>query len=202
MADTYLCFIRQRRTFYSLTNTSPVSDERIVEVVQEVVRHSPSSFNAQTSRVVILLGEEHLKLWTIALEVLKSTFPAQSWDGYEKKLNDRKAAYGTILLYEDQAVLPSLQVKAPLFKNHVSQFSEHNSAILAGNLWTALELDGFGANLQHFNPYIDARVAVEWALPSQWTLKAQLVFGTAVEGPNPDKKYGNLEERILVFGKQ
>jgi predicted oxidoreductase (fatty acid repression mutant protein) len=107
-----------------------------------------------------------------------------------------------ILLYEDQAVLPSLQVKAPLFKNHVSQFSEHNSAILAGNLWTALELDGFGANLQHFNPYIDARVAVEWALPSQWTLKAQLVFGTAVEGPNPDKKYGNLEERILVFGKQ
>jgi predicted oxidoreductase (fatty acid repression mutant protein) len=96
MADTYLDFIRQRRTFYSLTNTSPVSDERIVEVVREVVRHSPSSFNGQTSRVVILLREEHLKLWTIALEVLKSTFPAQSWDVYEKKLNDRKAAYGTV----------------------------------------------------------------------------------------------------------
>ncbi len=72
--------------------------------------------------------------------------------------------------------------------------------MLAFNLWTALELEGFGANLQHFNPYLDARIAAEWKVDPLWALKAQLVFGTPTAGPSANKEYGNVEERMLVYG--
>ncbi|KAL3471418.1 Nitroreductase-like protein [Aspergillus californicus] len=190
MADQYFSLIHQRRTYYSLSNQSPVTDERIREVVERGLLDSPSSLNGRTSRAVVLLGVEHQKLWDIALQVLKATFPAVIWPKYEQKLNDRKAAYGTILLYEDRTALHGLQTKVPMFAAHIDQFSEHNHAILAFDLWTALELEGFGANLQHFNPWIDVAVAAHWNIPAVWSLKAQLVFRNPTAEPNPNKDWG------------
>lgn len=105
------------------------------------------------------------------------------------------------MLYEDRTVLHSLEARVPLFAGHISQFSEHNNAILAINLWTALELEGFGANLQHFNPYIDARIVAEWDIPPLWALKAQLVFGQPTAGPSNNKEFEIVEERVLVYGQ-
>lgn len=105
-------------------------------------------------------------------------------------------------MYEDRTVLHSLETRVPLFAGHINGFSEHNHAILAFNLWTALEMEGFGANLQHFNPYLDASIAAEWKVPPLWALKAQLVFGTPTAGPNPNKEYGSVEERIRVYGQR
>ncbi|KAJ5486509.1 hypothetical protein N7530_000809 [Penicillium desertorum] len=200
MAEQYVQLIRQRRTYYSLSDTSPIPDHQIIQTVQDVMRYSPSSLNGRTSRVVVLLVDAHRKLWDMALNILRCVLPAEKWIIYEKKLNDRKAAYGTLLLYEDRTVLHSLETRVPLFASHINQFSEHNHAILAFNLWTALEMDGFGANLQHFNPYLDATIAAEWKLPPHWTLKAQLVFGTPTAGPDPNKEYGNVAERVLAYG--
>lgn len=70
------------------------------------------------------------------------------------------------------------------------------------SLWTALELEGLGANLQHYNPLIDEKVRAEWKIPADWELKAQLVFGTPKEGsgePGP-KTFKPVEERFLTFG--
>jgi predicted oxidoreductase (fatty acid repression mutant protein) len=66
-------------------------------------------------------------------------------------------------------------------------------------LWTALEAEGLGANLQHYNPLVDAKVAEQWNLPTTWKLTAQLVFGgkTAEAG---EKKFEPLETKLKVFG--
>lgn len=70
-----------------------------------------------------------------------------------------------------------------------------------GNIvWTALEAEGFGANLQHYNPLIDVRIATQYNVPENWLLKAELVFGKPIGGPNPDKEFKPLEERVKVFG--
>jgi predicted oxidoreductase (fatty acid repression mutant protein) len=61
---------------------------------------------------------------------------------------------------------------------------------------------GFGANLQHFNPYLDASIAAEWKVPPLWTLKAQLVFGTPTASPDPNKEYGDVAERVLTYGQK
>lgn len=42
--------LKQRRTYYSITNQSPISDQEIECIVNMTVRHVPSAFNSQTTR--------------------------------------------------------------------------------------------------------------------------------------------------------
>ena len=109
-------------------------------------------------------------------------------------------ALSTILLFEDQTVISALQEKLPTYAQKFPEWSGHAHGILAANLWTALEVEGFGANLQHYNPLIDAKVAAEWEIPASWTLTAQLVFGKNEGGPAGEKEFKSLEERVKVFG--
>ena len=66
--------------------------------------------------------------------------------------------------------------------------------------WTLLEAEGLGANLQHYNPMLEARAAKEWNVPLDWRLKAQLVFGTPA-GPPKEKVFEPVENRLFVHGK-
>ena len=67
--------LKQRRTYYSITNQSPISDQEIECIVNMTVRHVPSAFNSQSTRVVLLLGESHKKLWQIVKDALKKIVP-------------------------------------------------------------------------------------------------------------------------------
>lgn len=58
-----------RKSIYALTATSPISDDRIVEVVTHCLKHAPGPFNVQSARVLLLLGKEHQRLWNVAGEV-------------------------------------------------------------------------------------------------------------------------------------
>jgi len=49
--------------------------------------------------------------------------------------------------------------------------------MLQYSLWCALEAEGLGANLQHYNPLIDGKVGEAFGAGEGWSLKAQLVFG-------------------------
>jgi uncharacterized protein len=67
-------------------------------------------------------------------------------------------------------------------------------------LWTALEKEGFGANLQHYNPLIDQKIASTWNVPENWSLKSQLVFGKP-EGQPGEKQFKPVEgERVFIHG--
>lgn len=67
-------------------------------------------------------------------------------------------------------------------------------------VWTMLEAEGLGANLQHYNPLVDAKVAEEWNLPLTWKLSAQLVFGGKTTEDAGEKTFTPLEEKFKVFG--
>lgn len=71
-AASFLELVKNRRTYYQLSASSPIPDSKITEIVSEALKHSPSSFNSQSTRVVVLLKEEHVKLWDIAKEALKA----------------------------------------------------------------------------------------------------------------------------------
>lgn len=66
-------------------------------------------------------------------------------------------------------------------------------------VWAALELEGLGANLQHYDPLIDEKVAAAWNIPVDWSLKGQLVFGKPVGAP-AEKTFRPLDERVFVYG--
>jgi len=70
-------------------------------------------------------------------------------------------------------------------------------------LWTALEAEGAGANLQHYNPLVDAKVQQHWGVDPDWELKSQLVFGGKAQGWKEalrEKKTDGREDGAKFFG--
>jgi uncharacterized protein len=55
-------------------------------------------------------------------------------------------------------------------------------------LWTALELEGLGASLQHshYVPGVEDGIRSAFDIPSTWSVKAEIVFG-ALSGEMPPK---------------
>ena len=197
-AKDFLSAVKARRSYYSISNEPVLSDEKIEEIINQAVLHSPSPMNSQSSRAVLLLGEHHTKLWNITTETLRKIVPAENFGPTEAKLNAFGKGYGTVLFFEDQEVVASLQEKFALYKNTFAPWSEQTSGMLQNTIWTALENEGFGASLQHYNPLIDDEVKETWNIPSHWKLIAQMPFGKPTAPPN-EKQYQPLEERVRVF---
>src|SRR5690606_39359688 len=57
---------KKRRSQYALGKNLDMGVEQITQLIQEAVRQAPSSFNSQSSRAVILFGEQSEKFWQLA----------------------------------------------------------------------------------------------------------------------------------------
>ena len=194
----FLDQIKQRRSIYTIGNNVSLDQTEVENTIKEAVRHSPSSFNSQTSRVVILFGESHQSFWNIVRDTLKKIVPADAFEGTNNKINSFAAGYGTALFYEDQDVVKELQAQFPLYADNFPVWSEHSSAIAQFATWTALAEKNIGASLQHYNPIIDDEVAIAFDVPSNWKLRAQLVFGS-IEAPAGEKTFMDDAERFKTF---
>jgi predicted oxidoreductase (fatty acid repression mutant protein) len=198
MAKDFYTAVADRRTFYGISKESVVSDERIKEIIEHAVKHTPSSFNSQSARVVLLLGENHNKLWDITKENLRKIVPADKFSSTENKINSFRNGYGTILFFEDTSVIESLQQQFALYKDNFPIWSQQSSGMHQYVIWTALEIEGFGVSLQHYNELIEADVKKEWSIPDNWKLIAQMPFGKPTAQPD-EKQFQPLENRIKVF---
>ncbi|EXJ87173.1 hypothetical protein A1O3_04132 [Capronia epimyces CBS 606.96] len=199
-SQAYLDAVKARRSYYVLKHESTIPDAKIHEIVKETILNVPSSFNSQSTRLVVLLGDEHTYLWDqIAKPAVKAVAPPEVWGQSEPRLDGFKNAYGTILFYEEPKDVAKLQEAFPLYADNFPQWSEHTNAIHQHVLWTALEAEGLGANLQHYSNLIEEKVAAKWNVPGHWSLKAQLVFGTPAAKPG-EKTAKPVEERVFVYG--
>lgn len=190
--------IQDRRSIYGISNERIVSEEKIQEVVNHAVLHTPSAFNSQNARVLILFGEQHHKLWDLTKETLRKVVPEDKFGPTEEKLNSFNAGYGTILYFEDLSVVEDLQQRFQLYKDNFPLWSLQSVGMLQLVVWTALELEGLGASVQHYNPLIDEAVKQEWKIPEKWRLIAQMPFGKPIAAPG-EKEFLPLEERVQVF---
>jgi len=199
MTRTFKEAILHRRSYYKITNSSPISDSELKEILNFAVLHVPSAFNSQSTRLVLLLGEHHTRLWDIVKSVLQDLVPEEAFAKTREKVDTSFASgYGTILFYEDLEVVEQLQQDFPTYRDKFPEWSEHTSGMHQFAIWTMLEDAGFGASLQHYNPLIDERVAQQWNINPMWRLIAQMPFGTPVEHPG-EKEFGPLDKRILLF---
>ncbi|CPR19037.1 nitroreductase family protein [Brenneria goodwinii] len=198
MSNAFLQSIKNRRSIYAIGKTLPISEERVISLVTEAVKQSPSSFNSQSSRVVILFGEQHEKLWDIVKQQLKKIVPEESFAPTEKKLASFAAGAGTVLFFEDTKVIEDLQQKFALYADNFPVWSEHSTGIAQFSVWSALAQEKVGASLQHYNPLIDDDVKKQWQLSASWKLRAQMPFGS-IEQPAGEKTYIPDEERFRIF---
>lgn len=193
----FLDIARRRRTQYALGKDIPLSQEQVTSLIQEAIRQAPSSFNSQSSRALILHGEQSVKFWEIVKGELRKIVPAGDFPTTEKKIDGFAAGAGTVLFYEDQEPVQALQEQFPLYADNFPVWSEHSTGIAQYAVWMALAEAGIGASLQHYNPLPDARVAEAWKIPDSWVLRAQMPFGSHA-GEIPEKTFIDDGERFRI----
>lgn len=198
MSRDFYQAVADRYSVYQITDQKVVSEERIEEVVQFAVEHTPYAFNSQSGRVVVLFGEENDKLWEMTKAELKKIVPENEFPATEERINGFKAGYGTVLFFEDQSIVRGLQEQMPIYADNFPTWSEQGSGMLQYVVWTALENEGLGATLQHYNPLIDQAVQKEWGISEDWLLRAQMPFGKP-EGERPVKEQQPIADRVKVF---
>lgn len=190
--------IEERRSYYAIGKNVDVTDETIKEIVEHAVKFVPSAFNSQTARAVVLLDGEHDKLWELTRESLRKVVPVEAFAPTSEKMDSFKAGYGTILYFEDQAIVEGLQQQFPLYKDNFPVWSEQSSGMLQFAIWTALEGEGLGASLQHYNEIIQSSVKETWKIPNNWKLIAQMPFGKPL-APVGEKEFAPLEDRVKIY---
>lgn len=199
MSNAFLDLIHKRRTIYAIGRHVNHSPEYLSDLIQQAIKQSPSSFNSQSSRAVILFNAEHEKFWNFVKAQLK-TYAKDEASALktEAKMDSFIAGFGTVLFFEDQDVVKDLQAQFPSYADNFPVWAEHSTAIAQFATWTALNSDGLGASLQHYNPIVDEQVHAEWDIPKNWKLRAQLVFGS-IEADASEKTYIDDAVRFKVF---
>jgi predicted oxidoreductase (fatty acid repression mutant protein) len=191
--------LKQRRSYYRLSNQSTLSDNQLEELLSFILLHTPSAFNSQSTRMVLLLKEEHQKLWKIVLNTLKPALTQETFAKTTQKITHSFASgYGTVLFFEDWNIIEELQNNYPLYQEQFPIWAQHTSAMHQLIVWMMLESKGLGASLQHYNPLIDQEVKQTWNLPQTWKLTAQMPFGIPQDTP-AIKTYTPVSERLKIF---
>lgn len=190
--------IEQRRTIYNLESTISIDDSELEELIAHAVKHVPSAFNSQSTRIVLLLNDKNEKFWENTKEILKETMgPDRDFEPTRQKIDNFKHSYGTILYYEDKDVITGLQEKMPNFYDNFEIWSNQTNAMHQYAIWTALATKGIGASLQHYNPIVDEATANEFNIPKTWKLVAQMPFGNVREEAG-EKDIKPVEPRFLI----
>src|SRR3546814_12889292 len=101
MNNAFLDALKQRRTQYSLGRNLSAPKEELLSLIQEEVKHSPSSFNSQSSRALVMFGAESDKLWRIAVDDVRKVAPPENYDQTEGQLNRLAAVEGPVLFIAD-----------------------------------------------------------------------------------------------------
>lgn len=196
--DVFQKAVESRRSIYSLEKEISISDKEVENIIEHAIQHVPSSFNAQSTRIVLLLNGNHDKFWDITKEELKITMgPDREFQATSDKIDNFKHSYGTILYFEDQDVVESLQNQMPNYAENFAIWSSQTNAMHQFAIWTALGTKDIGASLQHYNPLVDVAVAEAFDIPNTWKLVAQMPFGNISEKAG-EKEFHDINKRFLV----
>ncbi|KAK8052304.1 hypothetical protein PG993_003689 [Apiospora rasikravindrae] len=193
--DQFLAAAKYRRSVYALKNTSPVPDERIEQVVQDVLSFAPSSYNTQPVRITLVLGEKHTQLFdeiiAAAEPFLTSVAGEETWKKMSGLFQGLRGAYGSVLFWERTTTIAESGAAHPSAAHMFGQWSDHAHGMAHLLTWSALALEGLSGSLQHLNamPPIEAVIKKFAGVPEEYSLKANLVFGEEAQehpaGPPP-----------------
>lgn len=194
---SYQDIMIQRRSIYNLNKDLPITDSELLEMVRHNLKHTPSAYNSQSQRMMVLFGARHDEFWELVREALRKIVPEKSFSRTSAKIDGFKAAYGTLVFFDEQSVTNDLIEKFPLYKKNFEVWAEQQNGMLQVNLWNAFAEIKIGASLQHYTEVIDEAFRNAFEVPKTWRMMAQMPFGGIVE-PAGDKSFVSLDERLIV----
>ncbi|KAL7928416.1 Nitroreductase-like protein [Trichoderma chlorosporum] len=195
-ADQFLAAAKYRRTVYGLKSTSAVSDERVEQIVGEVLSFAPSSYNTQPGRITIVTGEKHKGLWDVIIaesEPILKGAGEEVWKTMSGIFAAHKGAYGSVVFWDSNDAIKAAGEQHKSGAHMFPQFADHSTGMAQILVWTALELEGLGANLQHMQAIPPAEAAIKKYLgvPADYVLKAHINYGDLAQ-PHPEAVPGKL----------
>lgn len=186
----YLDTMKKRRSIYAFDETK-MGNEEIKNLVGEVIRLTPDAFSMQSQKIVLLLDDKSVDFWKKVNQTFDNSINEEKQAGFE-------AAKGTILYFTDQQIVGKMMEQFPLYAENFPRWADHSNGMLQINMWNALAEQGLGASIQHYNPVIDQWVKEDYEIPDEWTLIAQMPFGTP--GVRPDEKeFPPLDTMMKIF---
>lgn len=189
--------VSNRRTIYAIDKKVTVSPEEIIRTVETLTREVPSAFNSQSTRVVVLFGKHHDKVWNIVMETLRKIVPPEKFQPTEDKVNGFANGFGTLLYFDDTSVTNGFAEKFSLYSENFPIWANQSNGMLQFAIWTALADMGLGVNLQHYN-LISNEVKAAFDIPDGWELIAQMPFGNPLAKASEIEKV-DINERVKIF---
>lgn len=186
----YLDILKKRRSYYNIGKNLPISEEDVITLVTNITEAVPDAFNMKSSRVLILFGENHDKLWDNIYDVFEGKVPREKLDSF-------KAGAGTILYFYDEDVIKNMQKEYETYADNFPVWANQASGMLQHAIWCGLRNVNIGASLQHYNPVIDDMVHKTFDVPGNYKLIAQMPFGSIEKEADP--KPSENGERIRVI---
>ncbi|NLW78766.1 MAG: nitroreductase family protein [Ruminococcaceae bacterium] len=184
----FLDLIKKRRSVYTLSGECAVPDAELQQMLEELIVAMPTAYNKQSTRMVLLLGPAHKKLWGIVADTLRPRVPPEAFGRTEKKLDMFAAGHGSILYFDDTEITQQMKKDNPQYAENFEPWALEQNGMLQYAVWALLAEQGMGASLQHYNPIIDDAVKAQYGLPASWMLLGQMPFGVPHNGAGPKEK--------------
>lgn len=190
--------LKERRSHYTL-GESKLKSFDLIPMMTTALETSPTTFNNQSGRIVLLLDSKHRKFWDIAEKLILKKAPKEKHYGITKRFQSIRNSQGTVLFYKDNSVINKLKGQHYIksYVDKVDGWIDQEQGMLQLSVWLQLTERGLGANLLHYNPLVDEEVAKQFKINKNWELVGQMTFGTIITPPK-DKQQIEISERFRV----
>lgn len=199
MNSTFNKLTAQRRSIYALGDQLTNSPEEIYDLIITAIKNSPTAFNSQTVRAVVLFGKSSDKVWDIVEVALKEVVKnPQAFAKTQQKIASFRAGFGTVLFLTETDTVHELEKQFPAYADNFADWAEQGIGGAQQAVWTALAEQQIGASLQHYNPLIDDAIHQAFNLPDSWQLRAEMPFGS-IEAPSGNKDFRDDSEKFKLI---
>lgn len=188
---SYQEIIKARRSYYRLSNEVGLSNEELAKFIGKMLQLTPSAFNMQSTKAVLLLDEKSREFWQKVNETFDHSIDEEKQQGFE-------SAKGTVLYFIDDETVKGLQQQFEQYAQKFAQWAEHEAGMAQINIWNGLREQNIGASIQHYNDVINPWVQKDYDTPKSWRLVAQMPFGKIEEEPEAKEKLP-VSERLKVI---
>ena len=154
-------------------------DKKIIEEILKQAMYVPSAFNMQSYRILALFDDASNRLWDIVENKLLEKIGQEKFDktNQKSKIQGFRGGNGTLLFFEDMAVVEEKGNIAKSYKDTFPSWSDQGSGIIQYAVWLLLTGEGLSASLQHYHKLIEEEVKRVWNIPDNWKLISQMPYG-------------------------
>jgi predicted oxidoreductase (fatty acid repression mutant protein) len=118
-SKAFLDLVKARRSYYNILPRSLIEPSAIKNIIDQAVLHTPSTYNTQGGRVVLLLGEAHRQAWSVVREHTMAWLQGneEMIKMHSAKIDGYANGYGTVMFLEDEETIEASYKRSPQFRD-------------------------------------------------------------------------------------